>query len=120
MPDTEKFSQAASVFVQLGDGTRLRILWLLCRRRECGSNIAAALNLSKALVSHHLQVLKKGNIVKSERAGQEIYYSLAETQEAKLLHETIDAMFKILIPYAKIINIFRTIKRKAKHFFRRR
>ena len=120
MPDTEKFTQAASIFAQLGDGTRLRILWLLCRKRECGSTIAAALNLSKALVSHHLQLLKKKNIVKSERAGQEIYYSLANTREAKLLRETIDAMFKIIIPYAKIVNIFRAIKRKTKRFFRRR
>ena len=98
MPDTEKFSQAASVFAQLGDGTRLRILWLLCHCRECVSNIAAALNLSKAVVSHHLQLLRRSNIVISERIGQEIHYSLADTKEADLLHQTIDAMFDIKCP----------------------
>ena len=98
MPDTEKFAQAASLFAQLGDGTRLRILWLLCHSRECVSNIAAALGLSKALVSHHLQLLKRTGLVVSERIGQEIHYSLSETLEAKLLHQTIDAMFAITCP----------------------
>ncbi|MBQ9434261.1 MAG: winged helix-turn-helix transcriptional regulator [Synergistaceae bacterium] len=98
MPDTQKFSQAASVFAQLGDGTRLRILWLLCHSKECVSNIAAALNLSTAVVSHHLQLLRRSNLVISERIGQEIHYSLAGTKEAQLLHQAIDAMFNITCP----------------------
>ena len=98
MPATEKFLQAASTFAQLGDGTRLRILWLLCHSRECVSNIAAALNLSKAVVSHHLQLLRRSNLVISERIGQEIHYSLADTREAALMHKTIDALFDITCP----------------------
>ena len=62
------------------------------------SYIAAALGLSKALASHHLQLLKRTGLVVSERIGQEIHYSLAETLEAKLLHQTIDAMFAITCP----------------------
>lgn len=98
MPDTERFSHAASIFAQLGDGTRLRILWLLCHSRECVSNIAVALGLSKAVVSHHLQLLRKSNLVISERIGQEIHYSLNTTREAKLLHEAIDSLFEIVCP----------------------
>ena len=98
MPGTESFAQAASLFSQLGDGTRLRILWLLCHSRECVSNIAAALGVSKAVVSHHLQLLRKSNLVVSERIGQEIHYSLNDTREANLLHETIDALFEISCP----------------------
>ena len=98
MPGTEKFTDVAAIFGQLGDCSRLRILWLLCHSRECVSNIAAALGLSKALVSHHLQLLKRTGLVVSERIGQEIHYSLAETLEARLLHETIDTMFEITCP----------------------
>ena len=101
MPNGEKFSSAASVFAQLGDATRLKILWLLCHTKECVSDIAAALGLSKAVVSHHLQLLRRDNLVTGERAGQEIHYSLSETQEAKLLHKTIEAMFKITCPAEK-------------------
>ena len=102
MPEGEKFLEAASVFSQLGDGTRLKILWLLCHSRECVSDIAAALGVSKAVVSHHLQLLKMSGLVTGTRAGQEIHYSLSDTQEAKLLHKTIEAMFKITCPSPNI------------------
>lgn len=98
MPENEKFSQAASLFQQLGDGTRLKILWFLCHSRECVSNIAAAVGMSKAVVSHHLQLLRRSNLVTSERIGQEIHYSLNDTREAKLIHEAIDSIFDITCP----------------------
>ncbi|MBQ3455237.1 MAG: winged helix-turn-helix transcriptional regulator [Synergistaceae bacterium] len=98
MPENEKFSQAAEVFAKLGDGTRLKILWILCHSRECVSDIAAAINASKAVVSHHLQLLRRSGLVTAEREGQEIHYSLNDTKEAKLLHSTIEAMFNITCP----------------------
>lgn len=98
MPEGVKFSEAASVFAQLGDGTRLKILWLLCHTQECVSDIAAALGVSKAVASHHLQLLRKSGLVTGTRSGQEIHYSLNDTDEAKLLHQTIEAMFKITCP----------------------
>ena len=98
MPEGGKFSQAASVFAQLGDGTRLKILWLLCHSRECVSDIAVAIGVSKAVASHHLQLLRKSGLVIGQREGQEIHYSLNDTDEAKLLHKTIEAMFKITCP----------------------
>lgn len=55
MPDEKYFSDASAVFQQLCDGTRLRILWLLCHCEECGINIAAAIGMSTAAVSHHLK-----------------------------------------------------------------
>ena len=98
MPENVKFSQAAEVFSKLGDGTRLKILWILCHSRECVSDIAAAIGASKAVVSHHLQLLRRSGLVTAEREGQEIHYSLNDTQEAKLLHKTIEAMFNITCP----------------------
>ena len=98
MPENVKFLQAAEVFSNLGDGTRLKILWILCHSRECVSDIAAAIGASKAVVSHHLQLLRRSGLVTAEREGQEIHYSLNDTQEAKLLHKTIEAMFNITCP----------------------
>ena len=95
MPESEKFTQAASNFQQLGDGTRLKIFWLLCHSKECVSDIAAALGMSKAVVSHHLQLLRRSNLVTGTRVGQEIHYSINHTQEAELLHKTLNALIKI-------------------------
>ena len=98
MPENEKFTQAASIFQQLGDGTRLKIFWLLCHSKECVSDIAAALGMSKAVVSHHLQLLRKSNLVKGTRVGQEIHYSLSDTHEVDLLHKTLGSLFEITCP----------------------
>lgn len=48
MPDPEQFVEAAAIFQQIGDGSRLRILWLLCHCEECVCDIAAAVGMSAA------------------------------------------------------------------------
>lgn len=98
MPQREDFSNIAFLFQQLGDPTRLRILWLLCHCEECVCNIAAAVDMSAPAVSHHLRILKKSGIISSRRDGKEVYYSLADTPQAKLLHRSIDSLFEISCP----------------------
>ncbi len=98
MPPSDAFQMTAATFQQLGDPTRLRILWLLCHSEECVCNIAAAVGMSDPAVSHHLRILKKGGIIESHRDGKEVYYTLADTTQAKLLHRTIDALFEITCP----------------------
>lgn len=73
MPHTEDFTDIAFLFQQLGDPTRLRILWLLCHCDECVCNIAAAVDMSAPAVSHHLRILKKSGIISSRRDGKEVY-----------------------------------------------
>lgn len=75
-----------------------RILWLLCHCEECVCNLAAAVDMSAPAVSHHLRILKKSGIISSRRDGKEVYYSLSDTPQAKLLHHAIDALFEISCP----------------------
>ena len=51
MPSAEGFKDISFLFQQLGDPTRLRILWLLCHCEECVCNIAAAVDMSAPAVS---------------------------------------------------------------------
>ena len=51
MPDTDECVVVAEVFKQISDGSRIRILWLLCHCEECVSNIAAAMNMSASVCS---------------------------------------------------------------------
>ncbi len=90
MPDNKSCENAAATFQQLGDPSRLRILWLLCHCEECGINIAAAVDMSPAAVSHHLKSLKLHGLVKSRREGKEVYYTLEDTPRAQLMHKIID------------------------------
>lgn len=93
MPEADSFLHAAAIFQQLSDGSRLRILWLLCHCEECGINIAAAVDMSSTAVSHHLKSLKLHGLISSRRSGKEVYYTLANTDTARLVHHIIDKFF---------------------------
>ena len=94
----EAIDHISFLFQQLGDSTRLRILWLLCHCEECVCNIVAAVDMSAPAVSHHLRILKKSGIIISRREGKEVYYTLSDTPQAKLLHRSVDALFEISCP----------------------
>ena len=98
MPEQPAFAEAADVFSQLGDATRLRILWILCHSEECVTNIAAAIGMSDPAVSHHLRILKKTGLATSRRIGKEVHYTLAKTEEADLIHRMIDDVFEMNCP----------------------
>lgn len=98
LPDADECAQVAEVFKQISDGTRLRILWLLCHCEECVSNIAAAMDMSDPAVSHHLKLLRKSGLIVSRRDGKEVYYKLADTEQAQTVHHVCEEMFRISCP----------------------
>ena len=94
----EDFTMTADVFKQLGDGSRLRIFWLLCHCEDCVLNISAMVNMSSPAVSHHLKQLKSAGFITSRRSGKEMYYKAADTKQSKLLHTTIEQLMEIICP----------------------
>ncbi len=98
LPSQEVCTEAAGIFKQISDGTRLRILWLLCHCEECVSNIAAATDMSDQAVSHHLKLLRGGGLVVSRKDGKEVYYKLADTKQAQLVHRICEEMFQMTCP----------------------
>ncbi|MCD7725616.1 MAG: metalloregulator ArsR/SmtB family transcription factor [Clostridiales bacterium] len=98
LPTQEQCAQAADHFKLISDGSRLRILWLLCHCEECVSNIAAAMEMSDPAVSHHLKLLRRSGLIVSRREGKEVYYRLADTAQAKLVHRACEEMFQMTCP----------------------
>lgn len=98
LPTQGECAQVAEIFKQISDGSRLRILWLLCHCEECVSNIAAAMEMSDPAVSHHLKLLRGSGLIVSRREGKEVYYKLADTAQAQLLHHVCEEMFQISCP----------------------
>lgn len=98
IPDTEHFQILSDIFKLLGDGSRLRIFWILCHCEECVINISAMMDMSSPAVSHHLKVLKSGGLITSRREGKEVYYKAAGTEQAELLHQMIETLLKISCP----------------------
>ncbi|MCP4176960.1 MAG: winged helix-turn-helix transcriptional regulator [bacterium] len=69
--------KASEICKVLGVETRVKIVELLKSKGPLGANqIADTLKITPAAVSQHLKILKHANIVKSERKGYWIPYSL--------------------------------------------
>ena len=98
MPSVENFQTLSDIFKQLGDGSRLRIFWLLCHCEECVVNLSAMVGMSSPAVSHHLKLLRAAGLIVNRRAGQEVYYTAANTQQAQLLHHMIEDLVVIACP----------------------
>lgn len=67
------------VFKALADPTRRRILQRLRQGSLSAGDIAQEFDISRASLSHHFNVLKNADLVRTERRGQQIFYSLNTT-----------------------------------------
>ncbi|WP_262121666.1 ArsR/SmtB family transcription factor [Anaerococcus sp. Marseille-Q5996] len=74
----EDIMELSDLFKVFADSTRLRILHKLFNGPISVGGIADALDMSQSAISHQLKYLKDSNLVKSERNGKSIYYSLAD------------------------------------------
>ena len=74
----EDIMELSDLFKVFADSTRLRILHKLFDGPISVGVIADALDMSQSAISHQLKYLKDSNLVKSERNGKSIYYSLAD------------------------------------------
>ena len=68
-----------TVFKALNDKTRREILELLKKKDLNAGEIAEKFNISKPSISHHLDLLKRANLITSEKKGQFVNYSLNTT-----------------------------------------
>ncbi|GAA4280822.1 sporulation delaying system autorepressor SdpR [Gaetbulibacter aestuarii] len=67
------------LFKALNDETRRQILELLKQGDMTAGDIAEAFDISKPSISHHLDILKRAELVTSEKQGQFITYSINTT-----------------------------------------
>ena len=65
-----------SVFKALSDKNRRQILSLLKKGDMTVTEIQKYFSITPASLSHHLDILKRANLVQAERQGQFIKYSL--------------------------------------------
>lgn len=83
---SKELERKSRVFALASDPTRLHILRLLAGKKEVSvSEIAKAVDMSVACVSHHLQLLKDNKLATTKRSGTTIYYSLLQDRFTKSL-----------------------------------
>ena len=70
--------EQVALFKALSDETRFKIVALLDGKELCVCQIEAALGLSQVKVSRHLTILRYAGLVKGNRQGPWVYYSLVK------------------------------------------
>ena len=79
MPPSKDFYDLANLYKMFSDNTRVKILWALNCNEMCVCDLAVLLNMTKSAISHQLKSLRLANLVKYEKQGKVVYYSLADS-----------------------------------------
>ena len=87
----EALLQCAGEFNMVGDPTRLKICYLLCRHKELSvGDIADIIGVSISAVSHTLKKLQEADIVENRRDFRNVYYQLKKTPFVAMLKERLN------------------------------
>lgn len=70
--------QTVELLKIIAEENRLRILCILKGGEQCVCNIIENIGLSQSLVSHHLKKLKDAGLVRDNKKGFWVHYSLTE------------------------------------------
>jgi DNA-binding transcriptional ArsR family regulator len=82
-----QLDKVAFLAKSLSDENRLRILLCVSNEKKPVNRIVQEMNLSQALVSHHLKELKRSLLVKVERNGPFVYYEIADARILEILEK---------------------------------
>lgn len=82
--------RCAEEFSIVGDATRLKICYLLCRHKELSvGEIANVVGVSVSAVSRTLYRLKEAKLVRDRRDFRHVYYQLTRSPLARLIKERL-------------------------------
>ena len=76
-----EIEKAAQILKLLGDKTRLSMMKLLQTNECCVCELVEIYDASQPSISQHLRKLKDIGLVKEQRKGQWIFYSINQTHE---------------------------------------
>lgn len=77
--------QLVEVFKALSNDVRIKILSLLAKRPYCVNALVCQLDVSQPAVSQHLKVLENAGLVKKNKIGYWVHYSLVPESFAECI-----------------------------------
>ena len=90
MADAEKL---ARIFKLLSVEARIRIVQALQHRSLCVTELTSQLGISQEATSQHLRVLRDAGIVKFQKRGFHVYYSL-DKQNMAFIYKAVSALYE--------------------------
>ena len=90
--DKDEAQELAALLKALGEFNRLSLVYRLCQCKapQNAMCLCECCSVDASGVSRHLKVLSQEGIVRSERKGREIQYSLNKAEVLKRLHKLIE------------------------------
>jgi ArsR family transcriptional regulator len=89
------------VFEALASTPRRKILAYLSELDLTAGEIAARFEMSKPAISKHLQILENAGLVRSEKRGQFVHYSLVRDHLVNTLNGFVQNVCPVSIPLKK-------------------
>src|SRR5580698_6467184 len=89
------------IFEALASTARRKILAYLSELDLTAGEIAARFEMSKPAISRHLQILENAGLVRSEKRGQFVHYSLIRDHLANTLNGFVQNVCPVSIPLKK-------------------
>ena len=80
LPSEDQAVDAAAIFAQLSDTTRVRLLSMLAASDLCVCEMADLLGMSQPAVSHHLRLLRQCDVIRFRKRGQRTVYYLSDNE----------------------------------------
>lgn len=76
----------------MGDKSKFEIMRLISKEKKFGQELAAALDISTATISHHMSQLEEMDLIRIERDANRIYYSL-NRETVKFVTDNLTKLF---------------------------
>lgn len=87
--NNKNIQESVNMLKALGNDTRMRILLSIFDEEKSVNAICEDIKMEQSAVSHQLQVLKLYHIVKVERKGKEVYYSLDDHHIKNIIEQSL-------------------------------
>lgn len=90
MPNTTLLYELSDFFKLMGDSTRIQLLWALEENEMCVGELASLLNMTKSAVSHQLKILRSAKLVRADKKGKNVFYSLNDHHVKTVLEMALE------------------------------
>jgi len=97
-----RYEAKAELFRTLGHPVRIRVLELLCEREHAVHELLANMDVEPSTLSQQLAVLRRAGIVRQQRLGGEVRYSLMIPSAAGLLAAARTTLGELLADQAQL------------------
>lgn len=89
------YSNISKFYKIMSDSTRIKIIHLLIDNETLNvGDISKKLEMTKSAISHQLAKMKNLRIVKNEKIGKEVFYSLDDEHISKILNLTLEHLYE--------------------------